>query len=278
MLAELHSHTYYSRGTKVLYEGLNSPEQMVKHTKRLGLDAIAITDHDTMKGCSSVRRLSKKYGILVMPGEEVSTADGHLVALGVNEFIPPKLGIDETLELVHGQGGIGIAAHPFAFSRRCLGSLAKKCDAMEVFNALSLERIANIKNSYFAKKYNIPKVAGSDAHCLSMIGYGITDIRASGLDSALKAIRNGRTEVIGRYPPTHVVMDWSVSRLKLSYAYVIDYMNRNYKWPKRTIGRKLLGLVEKSPGNIDYLFRMVAYMSLGSTVIYSVIRQLVGVK
>ncbi len=278
MLAELHSHTYYSRGTKVLYEGLNSPEEMVRHAKSLGLDAIAITDHDTIKGCSGVRRLSKKYDILVIPGEEISTADGHLVALGINEFVPPRLGIEETMELVHGQGGIGIAAHPFAFNRKGLGSLAKKCDAMEVFNALNLERIANLKNRYFAEKHNIPKTAGSDAHCLSMIGYGMTDIRASGIDNALRAIKKGKTDVIGRYPPTNVIMDWSVSRLKLSYAYVIDYMNRNYKWPKRTVGRKLLGLVEKSPGNIDYLFRMFAYMSLGSTVIYSTVRQILGVK
>jgi predicted metal-dependent phosphoesterase TrpH len=278
MLAELHSHTLYSKGTKVLYEGLNSPEEMVRHTKRIGLDAIAITDHDEIKGTKNAKSLSRKYGILVIPGEEVSTAEGHLVALGINELIKPKLSVDETLDIVHEQGGIGIAAHPFAFSRRCLGSFSRKCDAMEVFNALSLERIANIKNSYFAKKYNIPKIAGSDAHCVSMIGYGITDIRASGLDDVLKAIKKGKTNVIGKYPPTHVIMDWSVSRLKLSYAYVIDYMNKNYNWPKRTIGRKLLSLVEKSPGNIDYLFRMVAYMSLGSTVVYSALRQVLGVK
>jgi predicted metal-dependent phosphoesterase TrpH len=278
MLAELHSHTYYSRGTKVLYEGLNSPEEMVKHAKKLGLDAIAITDHDEIKGTRGAKKLGKKFDILVIPGEEVSTADGHLVALGINEFIPPRLSIEETLDLVHEQGGVGIAAHPFAFNRKGLGSLAKKCDAIEVFNALNLERIANFKNKYFAEKHNLPKTAGSDAHCITMIGYGITNIHASNLDRALKAIRKGETDVIGRYPPTKVIMDWSVSRLKLSYAYVIDYMNENYNWPKRTIGRKLLGLVDRSPGNIDYLFRMIAYLSLGSTVMYSTIRQILGVK
>ena len=66
--------------------------------------------------------------------------------------------------------------------------------------------------------------------------------------------------------------------MKFSYSYVIDYMNKNYNWPKRTIGRKLLGLVDMSPGNIDYLFRMLAYLSVGSSIIYSAVRQVLGVK
>jgi len=278
MLAELHSHTYYSKGTKILHEGLNSPEEMVRQAKKIGLDAIAITDHDEIKGTLEAKKLSKKFDILVIPGEEVSTADGHLVALGINELVQPGLSIDETLDIVHDRGGVGIAAHPFSFNRRGLGSLAKKCDAAEIFNALNVERIANFKNRYFAKKYKLSKTAGSDAHCITMIGYGVTNTRASGLDEVLKAIRKGKTDVMGRYIPTKVIMDWSVSRLKFSYAYVIDYMNKNYNWPKKTIGRKLLGLVDKSPGNIDYLFRILAYFSLGSTVIYSVIRQVLGVK
>ena len=198
MLAELHSHTYYSKGKKILHEGINSPEAMVRHAKKIGLDAIAITDHDEVKGTRDAKKLSKKYNILVIPGEEVSTADGHLVALGVNELVPPRLGIDESLELVHEQGGIGIAAHPFSFNKKGLGSLAKKCDAMEVFNALNIERIANFKSRYFAKKHKLPKTAGSDAHCITMIGYGVTDIHASGLDEALEAIKKGKTNIIAR--------------------------------------------------------------------------------
>lgn len=278
MLAELHSHTHYSKGTKILHEGINSPAEMVRQAKKIGLDAIAITDHDEIKGTKDAKKLSKKFDILVIPGEEVSTADGHLLALGINELIPPRLSIDETLDIVHDQSGIGIAAHPFSFNKKGLGSLAKRCDAVEVFNALNLERIANWKNRHFAKRYRLSKTAGSDAHCITMIGYGVTDIRAYGLDEALKAIRKGKTDVTGRCVPTKIIMDWSVSRLKLSYAYVIDYMNGNYNWPKRTIGKKLLGLVDKSPGNIDYLFRLLAYFSLGSSIIYSAVRQALGVK
>jgi predicted metal-dependent phosphoesterase TrpH len=278
MLAELHSHTYYSKGKKILHEGINSPAEMVQQAKKLGLDAIAITDHNEIEGNKYAKKLSRKFDILVIPGEEVSTADGHLVALGISELIPPRLGIDETLDLVHEQGGIGIAAHPFSFNKGGLGSLAKKCDAMEIFNALNMERIANFKSRIFARRNKIIGTAGSDAHCITMIGYGRTNIHAYDLDSVLRAIRKGEVDVIGRYPPAKIILDWTVSRLKFSYAYVIEYMNDNYNWPKRTIGRKLLGLVDKSPGNIDYLFRMLAYLSLGSTIVYSAVRQTIGVK
>ena len=55
-------------------------------------------------------------------------------------------------------------------------------------------------------------------------------------------------------------------------------MNSNYSWPKRAVGEKLLSLVEKSPGNIDYLFRIIAYLSLGSAITYSAVRTIVGVR
>ena len=67
MLAELHSHTYYSKGTKVLHEGLNSTEQMARHAKKLGLGAIAITDHDSIEGNKHAKSISKKLGIIVIP-------------------------------------------------------------------------------------------------------------------------------------------------------------------------------------------------------------------
>ncbi|MCX6818469.1 MAG: PHP domain-containing protein [Candidatus Aenigmarchaeota archaeon] len=279
MLAELHCHTTHSRGTKILYEGLNTTEQMVRHAKKIGMGAIAITDHNTTNGCHGLKRLSKKYGIVVIPGEEISTKAGHVLALGIEEEIPPRLSLDETLYRIKKQGGISVAAHPFDIRRKGAGTLAIKCDALEVFNSINLERITNWKCHRFAKKYNKPVTAGSDAHCISMLGHGVTSIQADNdIDSILKAIKNGKTNTIEIYTPSKIIMEWSIKRLKLSYAYVIRYMNRNYSWPKRAVGEKLLGLAEKSPGNIDYLFRVIAYLSLGSAMVYSAVRTVLGVK
>ncbi|MFH0832354.1 MAG: PHP domain-containing protein [Candidatus Aenigmatarchaeota archaeon] len=278
MLAELHCHTTYSVGTKVLLEGLNSPKQMLMRAKNIGLNALAITDHNEIKGALEAKKLEKKYGLTVIVGEEISTIQGHLLALGIRERIEKKLDLQETLDLIHEQGGVAVASHPFDIQRKGLGELARKCDAVEAFNALNVERIANYNNKKLAKRYGMPITAGSDAHCVEMLGYGITDIDAYDEASAIKAIRNGRTVILGTYIPTNAIMEWYVTRLKLSYVYVINYMNENYSWPKRTVARNLLRLVNRHPGKIDYLFKMFAYMSFFSVVTYSASRQLLGIK
>ena len=121
----------------------------------------------------------------------------------------------------------------------------------------------------------MPTTAGSDAHCIEMLGNGITVTEGS---DVLKAIQKGRTSLIKNYVSMKVLMDWAVSRLKLSSVYIINYMNTNYSWPKRAVCGQLLSLVDKSPGNIDYLFKMMAYFSYGSVIAYSATREILGVR
>jgi hypothetical protein len=68
-------------------------------------------------------------------------------------------------------------------------------------------------------------------------------------------------------------MRWSVARLKLSYPYIMTYMNENYSLPRRWISKQALGLVNKSPGKVDYFFKGIAYFSLGSVIVYSALRE-----
>ena len=277
MLAELHCHTNYSRGTKILHEGLHTPEQMVRHARRLGIGCLAITDHNKIEGALRAEKLSKKYGVIVIPGEEVTTRSGHLIALGISSEIPPMLSLDETLENIHAQGGIAIAPHAFDIEKKGLRHLAAGCDAIESFNALNVERIANRKNRRFAEKLGLPAVAGSDAHCMQMMGFGLTELAAGSADEVLKKIKKGDASVRGSYTPMKIIMEWGVTRLKLSYAYVINYMNENYSWPKRAVAMRMLSVVNKSPGNIDYLLRAMTYVSLGGVITYSAMREIIGV-
>ena len=276
MNVELHSHTHYSQSKAIRHEGLNSPKEMVEYAKKIGLGAIAITDHNMIKGSVEAKKFSKKYGIVILKGEEVTTEKGHILAIGINEEIKPKLSVIETIELIHEQGGIAIASHPFDIRNKGIGIDAKKCDAMEAFNAMNLERIANWNAKKFSQKNSIPGVATSDAHCKEMLGYGITRVNACDEDSIIKEIKKGRIKSKGRYLPAKLVTDWTVTRLKISYSDVIDYMNENYSWPKRTVAKKMLSLVEQSPGNIDYLFKVMAYISMGGVIIYSASRELFG--
>jgi hypothetical protein len=251
---------------------------MVAHAKAIGLDVVAITDHDTVKGGLEAKRYARKYGVVVIPGAEITTISGHLLALGITENIPKLMAVEETLEKIHRQGGIGIASHPFDVGNEGMGKLALKCDAMESFNALNVERISNWKAALLAKNHKFPSVANSDAHCSMMMGYGRTNILSSDdIDDIFDAIKKGNTELQTRYIPTKIIMEWAVERLKVSYAYTVNYMNKNYRWPKRTFYRKLLGLVNKSPGNIDYLFRLITYFSLGNVFLYRAFREVLRI-
>lgn len=274
---DLHVHTSFSKGTKIEQEGVNTPTEIIKKAKEIGLDAIAITDHDTMDGVREAQRAGKKYKILVIPGEEISTRQGHILALGIKKAIPKGIDCRKTMELIHKQGGIGFASHPFDTAGRGLKNLALHCDGVEVFNSLNLERISNNKCLKFSKKHNLPAIAGSDAHRIDMLGHGVTRVDGKNIREILNNIKNGKTSMMCKYMPNKIIVNWTVWRLKKSYAYTINYMDKNYSWPKKAAGKKLISLVEKSPGSVDYLFQMMGYIAIGCLVIYRVAREISGV-
>ncbi|MFH0836536.1 MAG: PHP domain-containing protein [Candidatus Aenigmatarchaeota archaeon] len=276
MLAELHCHTKYSNGSKIEVEGINSSDQMIKAAVQKGIDVMAITDHDTMKGYSGGKRYAKKHNILLIPGVEISSEKGHILALGIEDMIKPDLSVDETLDLIHEQGGIGIASHPFDVRREGVGKECVKCDVIETFNALNLERLSNWRAKRFAENHKMPAMAGSDAHITTMIGCGLNRINGEkNIDSIIKAIRKGRNTTVESYPSMSTVSKWSTLRLQNSYESTQKYINKNYSWPKKQISLNMLKLVKRSPGKIDYALQGLAYIGVASAFFYSVFQQLV---
>ncbi|MCX6815465.1 MAG: hypothetical protein NT120_01255, partial [Candidatus Aenigmarchaeota archaeon] len=75
-----------------------------------------------------------------------------------------------------------------------------------------------------------------------------------------------------KYVSADIIMRWSVARLKLSYPQTMKYIDNNYSFPKDMIARKMLGLVNRSPGRIDYFFKGLTYFGLGSAIIYSAVK------
>lgn len=270
MLAELHCHSIYSTGRKILAEGSDEPEEIVKMAKKLGIGILAITDHDNLDSLPKARKAAKKAGILLIPGEEVTTREGHMLALGIEEVVKPHMTIEDSIDSVHGQGGICIAAHPFDRRRYGIGENARKCDAIEGFNALSLDRMPNFYSMKFAKAIKKPVTAGSDAHSIYMMGHGRNEIDAHSIESCLKAIKKGRVSISGDYVKTDVIVDWMVQRMRYSYYYTTNYMKNNYIQPKKFIGMKLIRLVKRDYGKMNYLFRLAGYGVLGSVLTYSI--------
>jgi predicted metal-dependent phosphoesterase TrpH len=269
MRMEMHSHTNYSRGRKITFDGTEPPEAMVRRAKEIGLDAITITDHNTMFGMKEALAAGKKYGITVIPGEEVSSAHGHVTAVGIQETIRPGMSIFETVDLVHAQGGVAVAVHPFDINHDGLRERAKACDAIEIFNGINIDRISNIVARKFADRHDMVGVAGSDAHTASMIGTGTIHTKETDIDAIVHAVKKGRLTVESKYPSVNMLKDFAVRRLQLSYDDTWQYIDENFGTTKKFVAKRLLSTVERSPGNIDKFFSALAYTAFVSSVTYS---------
>lgn len=197
-IADLHLHTTASDGTATV-------PQVLERVAVSGLDVVAITDHDTLDGALEARRLARDYGVEVVVGEEVSTADGHLIGLFMEEFVPPGRPAVDTIAAIRAQGGLCVAPHPYDWAVRALGQtgLRTHCagpragfwqlDAIEVFNAsLSWPRGGcNRMAERVARELGMPMVGGSDAHSLATIGRGYTRFAGRSADDLYRALQAG---------------------------------------------------------------------------------------
>ncbi|WP_280587868.1 PHP domain-containing protein [Halorubrum sp. Boch-26] len=99
------------------YDGHEPVELILEHAAEIGLDAVVITDHDVIGESKRAAELAPEYGLIGIPGVEVSTAHGHLLAVGVERMPPRRRPYDETIAWIHDHGGVAIVPHPFQRSR-----------------------------------------------------------------------------------------------------------------------------------------------------------------
>lgn len=202
---ELHAHSSLS------YDGRDAVEKLLARAADAGLDALAVTDHDELTASLRACELAPEYGLLGIPGMEVTSVAGHVLALGVTETVPAGLSFETTLDRIHDQGGVAVVPHPFQESRS--GVMAKvsraelaRADAIEVYNSRLLTGRANRQARTFAREHGIPQTAGSDAHISEMVGRAVTLVETDerSVPAILDAIRDGRTHIEGRRTPWHI--------------------------------------------------------------------------
>jgi len=189
----MHVHTRYS-------DGLNSPEEVIREALKRGLQGVSITDHNVIEGSLEAVKIGRKLGAIVVPGVEVRSRGGDILAYGVYENIKPKLSVMETLDAIREAGGIAVAAHPYSrFVRRLsLGDLVRRYpfDGIEVFN--SRARIEdNNKAAEVARELGLPGTAGSDAHSIWEVGNAYIVVEANNSEEVIKAIKRGEVQVCG---------------------------------------------------------------------------------
>ncbi len=225
-LADLHIHTVYS------YDGTASVPDVLARAKQIGLDVIAITDHDQIIGALKAFEMAPEFGIEVIPGIEITTAEGDLLALFVTQKIKPGRWLIETILDVGEAGGICIAPHPMArgTGMRSLSAPAilRALDhpvagriliGIETYNATVLDRESNLHaQKLWAECPGIAQVGNSDAHILQAIGLGTTEFLGNTAAHLLDALWIGATDVRQGEPMSsaQILGSWAVNFVRKS--------------------------------------------------------------
>lgn len=180
-MADIHIHSS-------IVDGMADVTQILEYVEEnTNLDVIAITDHNRIEGSYRARELAVKHGYRfeVVIGMEVTTQEGHLLALYLESPVPSFKPLAETIEAVHSQGGLCIVPHPMSWltesvTRQSLEKIVASnehglyLDGIETINATIAGRISNPKAKRFNHKYKLAETGGSDAHFLTAIGSSLT--------------------------------------------------------------------------------------------------------
>lgn len=215
--ADIHLHTKYSGLAHIGFlrfpESVSDPRDVVKTAKANGLDTICITDHNSVKGAFLAQSFAKEFdGVNVVVGEEISTAEGEVIGLYLNELIPKDLGAAETIDRIRAQDGLVVAPHPFSMHVPALGLLVDRLsiDGLEVMNGGHVDGFANSKALNHAQSGRWAMVGGSDSHSLRSIGCAYTEFEGTGPEDLRKAILAKTTRAGGAPIPTLKNIQWSL--------------------------------------------------------------------
>lgn len=202
--ADLHMHTTAS-------DGLASVEAVLDHVARQQrLDVIAITDHDTLDASLWAYERRTRYPFDIVPGVEVTSAGGHVLALWVTQPIPKGLSLMETVAAIHEAGGLAVLAHPFhvqmgavilrsapLYLRRPRLLAEWGFDGVEVYNAGVLTPGSNLTARRVAHRAGLAMLGSSDAHTPGAIGAAVTRFYGRSADDLRAALCARCTQAVG---------------------------------------------------------------------------------
>ena len=194
---DLHMHTDHS------HDCVTPVEVLLATARERKLGAIAVTDHNEISGALAARDKAAEFGVKVIVGEEVKTADqGEVIGLFIEEKIPRGMSLEETIADIRRQGGLVYVPHPFDRLHSVpdyehLLAVVDEVDAIEIFNPRIAIAAWNEEAVRFAGKYRIPGGAGSDAHVAQ--GLGTVRIRMRDFDGPEEFLESLRdADILGR--------------------------------------------------------------------------------
>jgi len=218
---ETHSHTKYSIYRMPLtgyrfVDSANDPLDVVKTARKKGLDAIVITDHDTVKGAMIARKAFPEYVVI---GEELTfpwkDREIHILLYPLEKELPNRLKYVQNGKITKTRPSLGelrdyckannikmTLAHPFAVhvpsiydkkSKSIDLEPIKYMDYVEKQNGANTKKENDLAEKFLKKKIG---TAGSDAHTLNTIGRVHTVFKNSKPVKYTKGCRRSLDEVI----------------------------------------------------------------------------------
>jgi len=217
--ADTHVHTVYSGFNKLSVmkfpESVAQPATQVDEARANGMDVLCITDHDETAGAFIAEKYAKQFDdIEVIVGEEVTTKDGEIIGLFLNERVPDMLSVEETVDIIREQGGLTIAPHPFSFHVPGLQEkiLDLDLDGFETINGGHPDAYSNMFAKLVMDRYpgRWADISGSDAHSVYTAGYNWTEFPGTTADDFRKAVLSKTTKACGEPAPVFGQVQWSV--------------------------------------------------------------------
>lgn len=236
--ADLHLHTSVS-------DGLASVERLLEHVEyETDLAVVAVTDHEDARGGLVARELAAKrgYRVQVVPGAEVTTRHGHLLALWVEDAPPSFRSVETTLEATHARGGIAIIPHPLSWLTRSIGERTidriqsrgeaeVTFDAIELCNPSPAGRRTRDRAVVANARWGLATTGSSDAHHLVHVASGWTEFPGETAGDLRAAILAGTTVArMGRYAPPREV---GLGRTAAQLAWGLTATPRKMLRPRR---------------------------------------------
>jgi predicted metal-dependent phosphoesterase TrpH len=210
--ADFHIHTRFSMDSST------DPEEIIRVCQKKNINCIAIADHGAIEGAILVKKLAPFY---VIVAEEVLTDRGEIMGMFLKELVPSGLSLDESIRRIKEQGGLLCAQHPFdkfradALKAEVMEEIKGQLDLVEVFNSRNPLLRSSRQARDFARLYNLPGSAGSDAHAAYEIGNAWVEMpEFQGREDFLSSLAQGKVRGHRANPLSH--FSSMLSRIKKS--------------------------------------------------------------
>ncbi len=209
MIIDLHTHT-----TEGSLDSWLTPEELVARAKEAGLDGVCITEHDWFSDEDALAELGHEHGLVVLPGIEVSTEEGHILVFGLKRYVFGMHRADFLRRVVNEAGGFMVLAHPYkrnlteddlngdtavglALDRTLAKPVTRLVDAVETQNGRGSPP-QNTFSSHLCQRLKLKGTGGSDAHAVKDIGASATRFQRSisNLDELIVELKAGRFEPV----------------------------------------------------------------------------------